>query len=294
MSDDWDQIRGLWESIREGVGDGRPPPAASAAVSRGGPKLSGNPVSITGEAGAGKTVLCGALLQAIRSGDPDSRKSPDIEKHKAVIRAGGRRTQTAVTVIPGQLSLEREQALTDTMRGEASPHGIIHVTCWGHNRIWLRSDGRDVRDELAAAGGPVDEEAVRAWHLEKESLDFRVLADAIIDGELAKRLRWLLVVVSKCDLYWDRLDEARDHYIPGGAPTDSRFAASLRDLRSQTSLRLGVLPMASRLIRHEFLPGIDDGVSRLDDSQIGVLRGHFNHHLQRFIASDGGGSHGAS
>ncbi|MFG2640656.1 hypothetical protein ACGFYP_06730 [Streptomyces sp. NPDC048370] len=292
MPDQWDEVRSLWERIRESVDDGSPPPAAAGAVSRGGPKLSGNPVSITGEAGTGKTVLCDALLQAIRSGDRDSERSPDIEKHKAVLRSSGRRTQTAVTVIPGQLSTEREQALTDTMRGNASPHGIIHVTCWGHNRIWKRSAERDVREELEIGGGTVDEEAVRDWHLAKEAADFRVLADAIIDGELAKRLRWMIVVVSKADLFWDRLDAARDYYIPGAAPADSRFSASLRDLRSETSLRLGVLPMASRVIRHRFLPGLQNRNSLLDDSQIGGLRGHFSHELQRFIASEGGGSDG--
>ncbi|NEE06488.1 hypothetical protein G3M58_08545, partial [Streptomyces sp. SID7499] len=109
------------------------------------------------------------------------------------------------------------------------------------------------------------------------------------DGQLAKRLRWLIVAVSKCDLYWDRLDEARDHYIPGRARRESPFAALMRDLENETSLRLSVLPMASRLIRHQYLPGLPVGTSQLDDAQIGALRTHFGQELQTFITQRNGG-----
>ncbi|KUL37486.1 hypothetical protein ADL22_21235 [Streptomyces sp. NRRL F-4489] len=296
MSDVWDDVRSRWESVRHAVDGGGPGPGDDTAFRRAGPGLSVNPVAVTGEPGAGKTVLYDALVQAIRSGDADSRRSPAIEKHTTVLRAGGRRVRAAVTVIPGQVSAQREQALTGTMRGNASPHGLVHVVCWGHNRIWQRGAQRDVQDVLGEDGRPVDPEAVRAWHLHKEAADFRELVDQIIDRQLARRLRWLIVAVSKCDLYWDRLDEARDYYIPGpgSAGGESPFAALLRDLENETALRLAVVPMASRLIRHQFLPGLPVRTSQLDDAQIGVLRAHFGRQLQEFMVSERqGGPHGS-
>lgn len=288
MPDVWENTRSRWESVRHAVDGGGPGSGAAAAALHGRLGLSVNPIAVTGEAGAGKTVLYDALTQSIRTGDSDSSRSPDIEKHATVLRSGNRRTRAAVTVIPGQLSTQRERALQDTMRGDASPHGIVHVVCWGHNRIWQRGSQRDVHEALAADGA-VDQEAVRNWHLRKEAADFRLLVDAIIDGQLAKRLRWLIVAVSKCDLYWDRLDEARDHYIPGQARRESPFAALMRDLENETSLSLSVLPMASRLIRHQYLPGLPVGTSQLDDAQIGALRTHFGQELQTFITQRNGG-----
>ncbi|MEU8598432.1 hypothetical protein ACH475_03290 [Streptomyces globisporus] len=282
MPDVWENTRSRWESVRHAVDGGGPGAAVGAATLHGRLGLSVNPIAVTGEAGAGKSVLYDALTQSIRTGDGDSSRSPDIEKHATVLRSGSRRTRAAVTVIPGQLSTQRERALHDTMRGAASPQGIVHVVCWGHNRIWQRGAQRDVHDALAA-DGVVDQEAVRGWHLRKEAADFRLLVDAIIDGQLATRLRWLVVVVSKTDLFWDRLDEARDHYIPGPPRRESPFAALLRDLENETSLRLSVLPMASRLIRHQFLPGLPAGTSQLDDTQIGALRTHLGQELQTLI-----------
>ncbi|MEV7909858.1 MULTISPECIES: hypothetical protein [Streptomyces] len=288
MPDVWENTRSRWESVRHAVDGGGPGPGPGVATLNGRLGLSVNPIAVTGEAGAGKTVLYDALTQSIRTGDSDSTRSPDIEKHATVLRSGNRRTRAAITVIPGQLSTQRQRALHDTMRGEASPHGIVHVVCWGHNKIWQRASQRDVHEALAA-DGDVDQEAVRNWHRRKEAADFRLLVDAIIDGQLAKRLRWLIVAVSKTDLYWDRLDEARDHYIPGRSRRESPFAALMRDLENETSLRLSVLPMASRLIRHQFLPGLPVQTSQLDDAQIGALRTHFGQELQSFITQRNGG-----
>ncbi|MFF2225495.1 hypothetical protein ACFVV7_19495 [Streptomyces globisporus] len=287
MPDVWENTRSRWESVRHAVDGGGPGAAVGAATLHGRLGLSVNPIAVTGEAGAGKSVLYDALTQSIRTGDGDSSRSPDIEKHATVLRSGSHRTRAAVTVIPGQLSTQRERALHDTMRGAASPQGIVHVVCWGHNRIWQRGAQRDVHDALTA-DGVVDQEAVRGWHLRKEAADFRLLVDAIIDGQLATRLRWLVVVVSKTDLYWDRLDEARDHYIPGPPGRESAFAALLRDLENETSLRLSVLPMASRLIRHQFLPGLPARTSQLDDTQIGALRTHLGQELQTLITQRNG------
>ncbi|MDG4787342.1 hypothetical protein O7626_15615 [Micromonospora sp. WMMD1102] len=289
MSDLWDGLRSRWESIRHAVDAGTP---GNGGVRQGvaiteatGPGLATNPITITGIPGAGKTVFYEALAQTLRSGAPDSTRSQKIEKHMIQLAANRWRNRAAVTVIPGQDSTEREKALDDTMRNGASPHGLVYFTCWGHNRIWYRSDQREVLERLGEGGRVVDEDAVRGWHLNKELLDFRTLVDDIIEGRVAERLRWLIVAVSKVDIYWDRLAEARDYYLPGEQGRHSQFGELLRDLAVETSLRLAVLPMGSRVIRHQFLPGLPARTSQLDDAQLGVLRAHFSNGLHEFVHS---------
>ncbi|GHD42178.1 hypothetical protein [Streptomyces galbus] len=287
MSADWDNVRSRWESIRQAVDGAYPAPGDGSSLGKGRVGLAKNPVAITGEAGAGKTVLYNALAQAIKTGDGDSTRSPDSEKHRTVFRSGSRRAQASVVVIPGQASQERELALSATMGGTASPQGIIHVVCWGHNRTWAASGRRAIEQTLRAQNPDFDEESVRAWHLRKEVEDFRDLCERITEQRAAKRLRWMLIAVTKCDLYWDRIDLARDHYIPGGAVPESEFCTLLRDLADETSIRLAVLPMSSRLIRHQFLPRLRPRLFQLDDEQLGILRSHFNSALGGLLAERG-------
>lgn len=289
MSDEWDSLRSRWENTRQAVDDALLP-SGGAALGRGRISLSMNPVAVTGEAGAGKTVLYDALVQGIRTGDRDSTRSRDREEHRAVFASGSRRSQASVEIIPGQESKARDLAKAATMEGTASPHGIIHVACWGHNRVWQLGEQRAIDDTLRAELPAVDLEAVRAWHLRKELTGFQHLCEEIIEGRVATRLRWLIVAVTKCDLYWDRIDEARDYYLPGGSRNESEFAATLRELVASTSIEVAVLPMSSRLIRHQFLPRLRPQFFQLDDTQLGVLRVHFSDTLQRLLAPRAGGA----
>ncbi|MEE6267659.1 hypothetical protein V2E29_18690 [Streptomyces diastatochromogenes] len=287
MSGDWDNIRSRWESVRQAVDSSYPAPRNGSAFGKGRFGLAVNPVAITGEAGAGKSVLYDALTQTIKTGDPNGTRSPDRERRRAVFRTGSRRAQASVVVIPGQASEERERALTATMGGTASPHGIIHVVCWGHNRTWQRREQRAIEETLRAANPAFDKDSVRDWHLRKEAEDFRDLCERITEQRAAKRLRWMIIAVSKCDLYWDRIDEARDYYIPGAGP-DSEFHTPLRDLVDETSIKLAVLPMSSRLIRHQFVPQLQPQLFQLDDEQLGVLRDHFGSALRGFLTAGDG------
>ena len=284
MSGEWDGIRSRWEGVRRAV-DEADHASGAAGLGRGRLGLSMNPVAVTGEAGSGKTVLYDALVQAIRTGDRDSTRSPASEKHRTVFRSGSRRAQASVVVVPGQASEEREHDLSVTMDGTASPHGIIHVVCWGHNRVWQASGQRAVEEALRAENPGIDQEAVRHWHLRKEVEDFRDLCERIVERRGARRLRWMLIAVTKCDLYWDRIEAARDYYIPGGRGGESEFCALLRGLAAETSIGIAALPMSSRLIRHQFLPRLRPQLFQLDDTQLGVLRTHFAGTLRGFLAA---------
>ncbi|MFJ4094854.1 hypothetical protein ACIPYS_24975 [Kitasatospora sp. NPDC089913] len=294
MTDVWDDLRRRWQDAYEAVENGDDEDDEGVRLTPTGLGASVNPIAVLGEPGAGKTVLYKSLSLAYRGGASDSTISPRPEKHQSLLRIdGAKQLRLSVVVIPGQASHEREQAMRETMLGDASPRGIIYVTCWGHNRIWHRGVQQEVQETLEYEHGTVTAEDLREWHLEKERADFRELVYRIIDKEVAKRLEWLAVVVSKADLYWDRLDEARDYYIPGGPGgpgAESRFCRLMRDLEKETRLRIAVVPMSSRLIRYKPLPGLGAQRSLLDDPQLGPLRRNLGRTVQELLLPERNGA----
>lgn len=280
MSVNWDEVRSRWNCVRGDVGRRHLPSDEHATRGRFG--LAVNPVAITGEAGAGKSELADALVRTYVSGE--RKRSPDSEDRRAMLGIGAHRTRVSIKVIPGQESVQRAAALAETMEGGASPHGVIHVVCWGHTRIWKHSGQRVIGEQLRAEEADVDRESVRRWHLRDEVAEFKTLCDRLIDANSATRLRWLIIAVSKADLYWDRIDEACDYYIPGGS-AESAFTALMRDLAEETSLELGVLPMSSRLVNHDFLAGQPSSSPLLDELQRDILRSHFTAELRARLIS---------
>ncbi len=286
---DWDTVRGQWNSVHDDVERGRPSHDERAA--RGWLRLGrSTPVLFTGVAGSGKTMLNNALMRPNRIDAADSSRSKDIEKQRTVFGSGRKRIQASVVVIPGQMySPERGSGLAATLTGKASPTGIIHVVCWGHNRIWSPGSETDIGDALRSEDpsfNPDSElarERMREFHLVSELAEFREICGLIEDGA-AKRLSWMIVAVCQCDLYWNRIEQARDYYIPRETRTDNQFCKRLRDLtKERTSIRIAVLPMSSRRISYRPLREMPMQRPTLDDVQIGILRNRFSSTLRDFL-----------
>ncbi|MEU3645456.1 hypothetical protein AB0E59_18890 [Lentzea sp. NPDC034063] len=282
MTYDWNAVRAGWESARNAV-EAALPTTDDARLKQGGIGLAVRPVAVTGTPGTGKSVLYGALTGEVRSGSADSKRSPDIEEHHTTFASGGDWKTAKFAVLQGQDSKGRTIKLEEMIEGTNSPHGIVHVTCWGHNRIWESIGERAVDRTLRAEDPSFGREDVRAWHIEKETDAFSDLCTRLFDTGNASRLKWLIVAVSKADLYWERISEARDHYIPHDPDKESEFCTLLRDLTSVRDIQVAVLPMSSRIISHQFLPGIPKQYPQLDDVQRGPLGQHFTRTLQGFL-----------
>jgi Cdc6-like AAA superfamily ATPase len=284
MSYDWDAVRAGWESARHAADSGLGA-TGDAQLARGRFGLALRPVTITGSPGTGKTVLYDALTGNVRSGSADSTRSSDVERHHTAFRSGGDRRKASFAVLQGQDSKERTTALENMTENKKSPHGIIHVTCWGHNRVWESSGERAIEETLRREHPGFGTEEVRAWHLEKETAAFHDLCTRLFNRKNAERLKWLIVAVSKADLYWERISAARDHYIPHNPAHESEFCTLLRDLTNSRDIQVAVLPMSSRLIAHRFLPNLPKRLFQLDYVQIGALGQHFTRTLQGFLDS---------
>ncbi|MGP3953905.1 hypothetical protein [Streptomyces sp. 7N604] len=288
MSDIWDEVRAGWEAaVRAAEGTGHPQNEEYGA-GRAGLGLARRPIAFTGEPGAGKTVLFDALAQRVGPDDDLKGRSPDREEKHTVFMLGSMRIRVSVMVVPGQESAQRERAMNRVLSDNAAPEGIIHVVCWGHNKVWDRRGQNALEDGVRGAGTGITPDAVREWHLLKERRDFEDLCDRIKETRaVERRLKWLIVAVTKSDLFWNDIDSARDYYIPDGDATgpgdESRFCTALRDLAEGSRLRIAVVPVSSRLLRHSFGGGLPPRMSVLDELGARGLRKHFYRTLKGLL-----------
>ncbi|WP_327415341.1 hypothetical protein [Streptomyces sp. NBC_01233] len=293
MSDNWDEARAGWDAaVRAADATGRRRSSSGEfQAGRAGPGLVRHTLAFTGESGAGKTMLFGALSEGgARLGGQETTKSLTAELGHRSLILGSLRIRVSALVVPGQVAQERDRAMNRILSEHTSPKGIVHVVCWGHNKVWNRSNQNVLERAARDSSGALTPESIRAWHLEKELADFEQLCDRINETRAAERsLRWLVVAVSKADLYWDRIEEVRDYYIPGSDAStqppagESGFCTALRDLADQTGIQIAVVPISSQLLRHTFSDSLRPEFSQLDSTGVGALLGHFYRTLKELL-----------
>lgn len=241
------------------------------------------PIAITGLRGAGKTLLYDALTGRVGTGYIPPDKSNDVEAHHAVISTRKKHTRAGLVVVPGQESHERGTALERMFTDGAYPAGIIHVVCWGHNKIW---DSATVGAELRTDHPDFSEKTVRLRNLAQESRDFAELCGRLRNTWTRKSGVWMIVAIAKCDLYWPSIDDARRHYLPGEDNAPSDFQTSLRNLLEHVGYGnfagLSVLPVSCYPESHEFDPTLPRKKPELDLRQATALVHKFQTVLGEF------------
>lgn len=284
---DWSRLRDRWDCAAAVIGN---KPTVKTLIRK--PHLPfllpvGMPIAITGEAGNGKTELYRAL-----TGDrgPVGR-SAEPEQLRALIRTEGRRIRATFTVIPGQESTNAGYATRGVFGAHAAPKGIIHVVSAGHARTWEGPASESIEDSILRkirdANQEVSrmkEEGVRGegnrerlqeleklsqrpldWHLREhfkasEASGFRSLCQSHIskswNGAWLTGASWMIVAVTKCDLWFNYAQEVRSHYLPGEGDPGGSFAAELRGFWAGAGSwglkKLAVLPVASYPSAYKF------------------------------------------
>jgi hypothetical protein len=194
------------------------------------------PICVTGLGGAGKTILYQTLIGKVGNDYIPPGRSLAAEQHKTVIKNDKRTIRAGAVVVPGQQSQERSIALGKMFENGNFPAGIIHVVCWGYNRIWEAGDRAAVSEQLLAEKKQVNIDSVRDWNRTRELEDFAATCELLKDAWEHHSRLWLIIAVAKCDLFWTDLNLARDYYIPrSGASaaiqnSESEFCSALRDL----------------------------------------------------------------
>jgi hypothetical protein len=270
----WDDVRQGWDEIVASVDDHRPWADSIPRARRLWLRRANIPIAVTGRPGAGKTVLYDALAGRVGGLGYRTTRSKTAERHRALLGA----KRTAMLVVPGQESKARKDAL-DTVFGQrrfqpkSGPVGVVHVVCWGYNKLWRRGSDealKSINPDATEQGN----ERLRSHLLSEETDDF---ADLCRDFEQVQgRLRWLIIAVAKSDLFWPRIDEARDYYIPGRKA--SPFHTVLGSLTSRQHTlpeQIAVVPFSAHPESHDYADGLMRTPSTLDNLQATALRNSF-------------------
>ena len=151
------------------------------------------------------------------------------------VRRGSRLKGFRFRVVPGDNAAARLGALDEVFHDEPVD-GILHVVANGY------ATGR----RPAGTTGPA--EVSREQQLAAELEDWTITAHRIAALAVRRsRPTWLVIVVTKVDLFADSVDEVVASYSPGsGTPFGDRLD-DLRALAGGANLSIDVLPACSHL-----------------------------------------------
>lgn len=198
-------------------------------------------IAFTGRPGVGKSVLFDYLRHKAEARDY-KLPPPSESVEMARIKAPGIRVN--LSVIPGDHSSPRREALLDLFNPKNPVHGVIHVVADGFTEI----RGQYSPEVVAEMGKLTSVEQFRNRQKRLELEDLDETCEAIRAAiRRAKEPSWMIVAVTKIDLYYSEMVAARNYYSPS---SKGAFAKRLRRLQSQVgsdNFRWTAVPVCAEL-----------------------------------------------
>lgn len=185
-------------------------------------------VAVTGMTGIGKTRLVDKLAHRSTSDDDDAGSAVMERRTRRTAKGRGFRFR----VVPGDNAATRLSAL-DAVFHDEPVDGVLHVVANGHA----------TPHRMAGTAGLAT--ATREQLLAAELEDWAITAH-LLAAMAVRRTQpvWLIIVVTKADLFEHDIEEAVRYYSPGsGTPFGSKVD-ELRNLAGGARLSIDVLPMA--------------------------------------------------
>lgn len=188
-------------------------------------------VAVTGMSGVGKTQLIDRLAG-------HSTGEGVTEVGSAVLE---RRTQREAKmrgfrfrVVPGENAATRLSAIDEVFHDEPVS-GVLHVVANGY------ATPRRFAGSTRAAQ-PADREAQLAAELEDWSITSHRIASMAIRRDTPT---WLIIAVSKVDLYPQQIDQVVQYYSPDSGSPFAEKVEALRNLTGAAKLSIDVMPVCS-------------------------------------------------
>lgn len=187
-------------------------------------------VAVTGMTGVGKSQLVDRLTRRSSSGGVTEVGSAVMERRT---RRSARLQGFRFRVVPGDNAATRLGALDEVFHDEPVD-GVVHVVANGY---------ATPRRPAGTTGTAV---ATREDQLAAELEDWTITSHRIASMAVRRdKPIWLVIAVTKADLYPDEVDEAVAYYSPGsGTPFGDKVDA-LRALAGGAKLSIDVLPVSS-------------------------------------------------
>lgn len=188
-------------------------------------------VAVTGMTGAGKSHLVDRLTRRTSGNGVAEVGSAVMERRT---RRSARLQGFRFRVVPGDNAATRLGALDEVFHDEPVD-GVVHVVANGY------------ATPRRTAGTTGTASATREQQLAAELEDWTITAHRI--ASLAVRRDkpiWLVIAVTKADLYPDDVDEAVQYYSPGSGSPFGDKVDDLRALAGGAKLSIDVLPVSSQ------------------------------------------------
>ncbi len=217
-------------------------------------------VAVTGMTGVGKSQLVDRLTRH-SSGDAAVERGSAVLERRT--RHSPRLQGFRFLVVPGDNAATRLGALDEVFHDEPVD-GVIHVVANGY------------ATPRRPAGTTGTAAATREEQLAAELEDWTITSHRIASMAVRRHKPiWLVIAVTKTDLYPDDVDEVVHYYSPGsGTPFGDKVDA-LRALAGGAKLSIDVLPVSAQGDRKLVISGKRAG-ALVDDlaARLAQLSGH--------------------